>query len=121
LRPGMIYLGGTDPGRFIPTLLNETGDGERHIIVTQNALADQSYLNYVDFLYRDRIGTLSEEDSQRAFQDYISDAQRRFEHDQRFPNEPKQIRPGEDVQMVNIKIQVSGQLAVMSINERLFQ
>ena len=27
LRPGMVYVGGTDPGRGIPTLLNETGDG----------------------------------------------------------------------------------------------
>ena len=26
LRPGMIYLGGTDAGRFIPTLLNDTED-----------------------------------------------------------------------------------------------
>ena len=24
LRPGMVYVGGTDAGRFIPTLLNET-------------------------------------------------------------------------------------------------
>src|SRR5439155_20897827 len=28
LRPGMIYVGGTDPGCFIPTLLNETSKGE---------------------------------------------------------------------------------------------
>ena len=27
LRPGMIYVGGTDAGRFIPTLLAETSDG----------------------------------------------------------------------------------------------
>ena len=31
LRPGMIYAGGTDPGCFIPTMLNETGDGDKHI------------------------------------------------------------------------------------------
>ena len=46
LRPGMVYVGGTDPGCFIPTLLNETSDGERHIVLTQNALADGSYLDY---------------------------------------------------------------------------
>jgi hypothetical protein len=28
LRPGMVYIGGTDPGCFIPTFLNETGEGE---------------------------------------------------------------------------------------------
>jgi hypothetical protein len=44
LRPGMVYVGGTDPGRGIPTLLNETSDAERHIVITQNALADGSYL-----------------------------------------------------------------------------
>jgi hypothetical protein len=40
LRPGMVYVGGTDPGRGIPTLLNETSEGERHIVITQNGLAD---------------------------------------------------------------------------------
>ena len=44
LRPGMIYVGGTDEGRFIPTLLNETSEGEHHTILTQNALADRTYL-----------------------------------------------------------------------------
>src|SRR5262249_35324382 len=34
LSPGMVYIGGTDPGRGIPTLLNETSGGERHIIIT---------------------------------------------------------------------------------------
>jgi tetratricopeptide (TPR) repeat protein len=121
LRPGMVYVGGTDPGRFIPTLLNETAEGERHIIVTQNALADQTYLDYVSFLYGDRFGTLTKEDSERAFQDYLSDAQKRLQHDQQFPNEPKQIRPGEDIRMIDNRLQLSGQVAVMAINERLLQ
>src|SRR5947207_14598523 len=67
LRPEMVYVGGTDPGRFIPTLLNETGEGERHVVLTQNALADNSYLDYVRFLYNDRLATLSKEDSDAAF------------------------------------------------------
>jgi tetratricopeptide (TPR) repeat protein len=117
----MIYIGGTDPGRFIPTLLNETADGERHIIVTQNALADQTYLDYVSFLYSDRFTALTKEESERAFQDYLSDAQKRLQHDQQFPNEPKQIRPGEDLQMIDNRLQVSGQIAVMAINEKLLQ
>jgi hypothetical protein len=121
LRPGMVYVGGTDPGRFIPTLLNETSAGEHHVVVTQNALADRSYLEYADFLYKDQLGTLTKEDSDRAFQDYIADAQKRFQHDQEFPNEPKQIRPGEDVRMIDGKPQVSGQIAVMAINEKLLR
>jgi hypothetical protein len=121
LRPGMVYSGGTDPGRFIPTLLNETSDGERSIILTQNALADNSYRQYFDFLHHDQLATLSEEDSQRAFSEYMADAQKRLEHDQQFPDEPNQVRPGEEVTFADGRLQVSGQVAVMAINERLFQ
>ena len=121
LRPGMIYAGGTDPGCFIPTMLNETTDGERHIVLTQNALADGTYLDYLNTLYGDQMTTLTQEDSQRAFKEYTTDAQRRLEHDQQFPNEPKQIRPGENVRMVDGHVEVTGQVAVMAINEKLFQ
>jgi tetratricopeptide (TPR) repeat protein len=121
LRSEMIYVGGTDPGCFIPTLLNETSDGERRLIFTQNGLADNTYLDYVRFLYGERLAVPTPDDSQRAFQEYITDAQKRFVHDRDFPDEPKQLRPGEDVQVVDGKVQVSGQVAVMSINEKLFQ
>jgi thioredoxin-like negative regulator of GroEL len=62
------------------------------------------------------IHTPSNEDSQRSFQEYLGDAQRRLDHDHRFPNEPKQIKPGEDVRVVDNRVQVSGQVAVMAIN-----
>jgi tetratricopeptide (TPR) repeat protein len=121
LRPGMVYIGGTDPGCFIPTLLNETSEGERHITLTQNALADGTYLDYLTELYQDRFNTLTQDDSQRAFKDYVADAQKRFQHDQDFPDEPKQLKPGEDVKVVDGRVQVSGQVAVMAINEKLIQ
>ncbi len=121
LRPGMVYVGGTDNGRWIPELLNETSGGEQHVIVTQNAFADGRYLEFINTLYGDRLATLTSEDSQRAFQDYLGDAQKRLEHDQQFPDQPKQIRPGEDVRVVDGKVQVSGQVAVMAINEKLLQ
>ena len=126
LRPGMVYVGGTDPGRFIPTLLNETGDGERHVIVTQNGLAAGSYLDYLNFLYGDRLTTLTHEDSNRAFQDYLTDFQKRLAHDQQFPEEPKQVFPGENsstrsdgtpsfsIASQDDQGQVSGQVAIMS-------
>jgi hypothetical protein len=60
--------------------------------------------------------TATPEDSQKAFQDYIQDAQRRLQHDMTHPNEPKQIKPGEDVRVVDNRISVSGQVAVMAIN-----
>ena len=121
LKPGMVYIGGTDSGRFIPTLMNETTEGEHHIILTQNGMADNTYLQYLRFLYGDQIPMLNDEDNQRAFQDYVSDAQKRLDHDQQFPDEPRQIRNGEDVRQTDGRLQVSGQVAVMAINERLVQ
>ena len=121
LRPGMVYVGGTDAGRFIPTLLNETGGGERHVVLTQNAFADGTYLEYVRHLYGDRLVAVDNTDSQRAFKDYVDDASRRLQHDLDHPDEPKQLRPGEDVQKIDNRVQVSGQVAVMSINEKILQ
>jgi hypothetical protein len=121
LRHGMVYVGGTDAGRFIPTLLNETSDGERHVVLTQNALADGTYLEYLRFLYGDQMTLSTPDDSQRAFQDYVADAQKRLAHDQQFPDQPKQLRPGEDVRFTDNRLQVSGQVAVMAINENLLQ
>jgi hypothetical protein len=51
----------------------------------------------------------------------MADVQKRFWHDQQFPNEPKQMRPGENFNENNGQPQVSGQVAVMVINERLLQ
>jgi len=121
LRPDMVYVGGNDAGLYIPTLLNETSEGERHVVLTQNGFADGGYVQYVRFLYADRLATLTSEDSQRGFQDYLADAQKRLQHDQQFPNEVRQIRPGEDVRVEENRVQVSGHVAVMAINEKLFQ
>lgn len=173
-----ILFGGTDPGRFCPTYMifcesfieaskrrDPKFDRRDVYLITQNALADGTYLNYIRAHYNrstqvdppffanlfrgtnetmqgnglDRyftdlgarieatrrkdgvypipeINTPSPEDSQRAFQDYIADAQRRLQHDMQAPNEPKQIKPGEDVRVVDNKISVQGQVAVMAIN-----
>ena len=121
LRPGMVYVGGTDNGRWIPELLNDTSGGESHVVITQNGLAAGDYQDYLRLQYDDQLTILSDEESQRAFAQYTADAQRRLEHDQQFPDEPKQVRPGEDVRLVDGKIQVGGQVAVMSINELLLQ
>jgi len=62
------------------------------------------------------IQSASNDDSQRCFQEYLADAQKRLDHDRRLPNEPRQIRPGEDVKIIDNRVQVSGQVAVMAIN-----
>ncbi len=121
LRPGMAYVGGTDSGCFIPTMLNETSDGDQHIVFTQNALADSSYIDYLNFLYGNQLNTLTADDNKNAFAQYTADAQQRLEHDQQFPDEPKQLLPGEDVKMVNGSLNVSGVTSVMAIDEVLLQ
>ena len=121
LRPDMIYVGGTDPGRFIPTLLNETSGGERRVVLSQNPLADNTYLDYLSFLYADRFSTLTREDSQRASQNYLADAQRRLEHDQQFPYEPRQVRPGENLRLIDGRVEFSGDVAWMAVNELLLR
>ncbi len=66
------------------------------------------------------IFTPTPEESQQCFNEYLQDAQKRLAHDMQFPNEPKQIRPGEDVKILNVggeqRVQVTGQVAVMAIN-----
>lgn len=132
LPKGMVYIGGTDPGRGIPTLLNETSEGDRHIVITQNGLADGTYLDYLRFLYGDQMALPSAEETSKAFSDYINDAQKRLQHDRLFPDEPKQVQPGEDIRLVESSspdaaprtdgtVQVSGNVAVMAINERILQ
>jgi tetratricopeptide (TPR) repeat protein len=192
-----ILFGGTDPGRFAPTymifcdsfiphkcqpIFDQNFDRRDVYIITQNALADPTYLQYIRSQYfrsaetnydspffqevlrgkdehekysqyygtnilarwaydlldkpitemgsrvetRRRnecvyppkeIYTPSSEDSQKAFQDYMEDAQQRIIHDQMHPNEPRQVKPGEDVHVDNSgHVQVQGQVAVMAIN-----
>lgn len=184
-----ILFGGTDPGRFNPTYMifcesflpakfkpHDPDFNRRDVyLITQNALADTTYLDYIRAHYnrsaqidpyffselvrtererteqrtnliarallpldrffidlgagiekkrRDRgvyppkeILTPTREDSQQAFNDYILDAARRLQHDTQFPNEPKQVKPGEGVHFTKDgRVQVSGQIAVMAIN-----
>ena len=60
-------------------------------------------------VYPDReIYIASPEDSQRCFQEYMADAQRRLQIGQ--------LKPGEDVKVMDGRVQVSGQVAVMAIN-----
>ena len=98
---------------------------------------------------------LTPDESKQAFDDYVADARQRLLHDTQFPDEPPQLRPGEDVKFADAsgtdtdglgpgwnlvwsqgadgepagmsgvagagEVVVSGQAAVMAINERLLQ
>ncbi|MCX6927780.1 MAG: hypothetical protein NT154_31905 [Verrucomicrobia bacterium] len=106
---GSIYFGGTDPGRGVPTAFCKShADADPFFTVTQNALADSTYLEYLRAMYGAKIYTPTGEDSQRCFQDYLADVQRRLQADQ--------LKPGEDVRITDNRVQVSGQVAVMNIN-----
>jgi hypothetical protein len=108
--PGSIYFGGTDPGRFIVTALQKSHvNADPFFTLTQNALADGTYLDYLRAMYGEKIYVPTQEDSQRCFQDYIQDAQTRLQN--------HQLKPGEDIRTdSNGRVQVSGQVAVMEIN-----
>jgi thioredoxin-like negative regulator of GroEL len=175
-----ILFGGTDPGRFCPTYMifcesfippncRRDPDFDRRdvYLITQNALADGTYLNYIrahynrstqidppffqdmlrpqaeiesnlytnalakavaplDWFFTDlgakiearrrkegvyppsEIQTPTPEESKRCFEEYITDAQRRLA--------TGQLEPGEDVRVIDGRVQVSGQVSVMQIN-----
>ena len=118
---GSIYFGGTDPGRGLVTALCEShAQAKPFFTLTQNALADSRYLDYLRSMYGSRIYIPTTNDSQSAFTNYLVDVRRRLDHDRDFPNEPGQVKPGEDVRVAEDgRMQVSGQVAVMMINALL--
>lgn len=66
-----IILGGTDPGRFVPTYMIFSADCRPDLfIVTQTALADPTYQTTTRDLYGDRIIVPDLVDGNRAFLDY---------------------------------------------------
>jgi beta-lactamase regulating signal transducer with metallopeptidase domain len=110
--PGSIYFGGTDPGRGLPTAFMKSSiEGDPFFCLTQNALADSSYVEYLRGMYGEKIYTPTSEDSQKCFQEYLADAQRRLQLNK--------LKPGEDVRVKDNRVSVSGQVAVMSINALL--
>ena len=74
MEPNAIFFGGTDPGRFVPTYMIYSGGCRPDVfLITQNALADNTYLNVMRDLYGNDIYIPSAQDSNRAFQQYIED------------------------------------------------
>lgn len=74
MAPNAIFFGGTDPGRFVPTYMIYSAHVRPDIyLITQNALADPTYLQTMRDLYGDRIWVPSAVESQIAFQRYLDD------------------------------------------------
>ena len=119
---GSIYFGGADPGRFAVTALMEShAGGKPFFMLSQNPLDDATYLHYLRAMYGGKIYTPTDEDLQKRLQDYMTDAQRRLSHDKQFPNEPRQLQPGDEdiTQNTNGQIQLKSYMAVIGVRELL--
>ena len=113
---GTLY----DPKRFeqvkiseyLADFIKENPQGHTHVRLNR-LLLEAAYPNEIarslGGVYPDReMYIASPEDSQRCFQDYLQDAQKRMQQNQ--------LDPGEDVKVIENRVQVSGQVAVMNIN-----
>lgn len=66
-----IFFGGTDPGRFVPTYMIYSAKVRQDVyLITQNALADNTYMSVMRDLYGDQIWIPSPIDVNLAFQIY---------------------------------------------------
>jgi hypothetical protein len=109
---GSVYFGGTDCGRFIISALSDSHrEGRPFFTITQNQLADRNYLEYLRSMYGRSLYIPTTNDSAKAFQEYMDDAQERLK--------TGRLKPGEDVRTVAGRVQISGQIAVMEINGRI--
>ena len=100
-----IFFGGTDPGRFVPTYMIYAADFRPDVyLITQNALADDTYMSVERDLYGDEIWIPAKEDSGEAFNIYVDEVQRGVR------------QANGDLQIQNGKVQVTGALGVMEIN-----
>ncbi|MGD0411859.1 MAG: M56 family metallopeptidase [Verrucomicrobiota bacterium] len=114
---GSIYLGGTDPGRFlISAMCPSQINGDPFFTITQNAVVDLAYLEYLRLMYGDKIHVPANETVQKVETDFCADITRRHQHDQDFPNEPRQMKPGEGYSMESGHPAISGVTVVMELN-----
>ena len=100
-----IFFGGTDPGRFVPTYMIYSALFRPDVyLITQNALADDTYMSVERDLYGDEIWIPAKEDSAEAFNIYVDEVRRG-------------VRPANgDLKVENGRVQVTGALGVMEIN-----
>ena len=115
-KTGSLY----DPERFKPVQLSEyvtdfiKEDPQSWTRIRLNRiLLEEAYPKEIarslGGVYPDReIYSATPDDSQRCFQEYMSDAQKRMQ--------TGSLKPGEDVKVIDNRVQVSGQVAVMNIN-----
>ena len=104
LPAGSIYFGGTDAGRFAVTAVNALKDPPPAFCLTQNGLADNTYMAYLRATCGDRIWLPTQEDSNSAFKQYVDDVKE------------GRIPAGADIKIEDGKVSVHGVAGVMQIN-----
>jgi len=108
--PNAVFYGGTDPGRFVPTYMIFGAKVRPDVfLITQNALADNTYMSVMRDLYGDDIWIPSQQDSAQAFHRYVDEVNRGVR------------RRNADLKIEGGRVQVSGALGVMEINGILAQ
>ncbi|MCL1922061.1 MAG: tetratricopeptide repeat protein [Kiritimatiellaeota bacterium] len=105
--PGSIYFGGTDAGRFLITMMNEE-QGSNVVCLTQNALCNAHYMDYLRLVYGERVWLPSEEEASQAFSQFFGEVQ-------------AGCHPRDDVDFSDGRVSVTGAPAVMVINAIIAQ
>jgi len=112
LETGGVYFGGTDAGRFVITAYREVYDEPDVIVITQNALADSNYMEYLRYVHGERLWLPSSQDVAETFQQYVADVEAG-----RRPRVP-------GVTVTNGRVNITGVKGVMEVNgmlsERIF-
>ena len=65
-------------GSLITAMQKAHVNADPFFTLTQNALADGTYLQYLRSMYDGKIYTPTDEDSQKCFEDYVTDAKQRL-------------------------------------------
>lgn len=100
LPPGTVYLGGSDAGRLIPTLLSDAGGGDSRMILSQSSFADQSYMNLLKRQFGDRLQFPEQAEVDAAFQKILQE---------------------QGQKTADGRVQLSGAAAVTAVNEQLLK
>jgi tetratricopeptide (TPR) repeat protein len=119
MKRNAVFYGGTDPGRFVPTYMIYSAHVRPDVyLITQNALADNTFMSVTRDLYGDDIWIPSAKDNASAFTKYVDDVR----SGRTQPNAALQIKDGKvSVHGVAGVMLINGILAEMIFNHNIFR
>ncbi len=115
-----IYFGGTDPGCFIVTAMQQSQiEGTPFFTLAQNPLRDTNYLNYLRSMYGNKIYIPTTADWQKCYDDYYRDFPERQAKNQLEPGESVTTGPDGKMQVNSwmSAIQIYGALAKVAFEK----